>query len=77
MPAGLDLAYAALYFGISPSSHAAAYRRLSGLGDDSPTYLWRVKASERIMERYRQAAGFAVARLNAAPPIIRAVASVA
>ncbi len=49
--------YTALYFSITPSSHAAAYRRLSGLGDDSATYLWRVKASERIMRRYREDRG--------------------
>ena len=49
--------YTALYFGITPSSHPAAYRRLSGLGDDSATYLWRVKASERIMRRYREDRG--------------------
>ncbi len=49
--------YTALYFGITPSSHAAAYRRLSGLGDDSATYLWRIKASEQIMRRYRDDRG--------------------
>ena len=46
--------YAALYFASTPSSHAAAHRRLTGLGDDSSTYLWRVKASEQIMRRYRE-----------------------
>lgn len=49
--------YTALYFGSSPSSHAAAYRRLAGLGDDSSTYLWRVKTSEQIMRRYRDDRG--------------------
>ena len=46
--------YTALYFGATPSANPAAYRRLAGLGDDSSTYLWRVKASERIMRAYRQ-----------------------
>ncbi len=49
--------YAALYFTSTPSSHAAAYRRLAGLGDDSSTYLWRVMASERIMSGYRKDRG--------------------
>ena len=45
--------YTALYFGSTPAGRPAAYRRLAGLGDDSSTYLWRVKASESIMRRYR------------------------
>jgi soluble lytic murein transglycosylase-like protein len=45
--------YAELFFASTPSSHAAAFRRLSRLGDDSSTYLWRVRASEAIMRLYR------------------------
>jgi hypothetical protein len=45
--------YAQLFFASSPYSHAAAYRRLARLGDDSSTYLWRVRASEGIMSAYR------------------------
>ncbi len=45
--------YAELFFASSPFSHAAAYRRLARLGDDSSTYLWRVRASAEIMRRHR------------------------
>ncbi len=45
--------YAELFFASSPFSHAAAYRRLARLGDDSSTYLWRVRASEGVMGLYR------------------------
>jgi len=46
--------YAQLYFDASPDSHAAAYRRLYALGDDSKTYLWRVLASRQAMRLYRE-----------------------
>ena len=46
--------YTALYFGSTPASKPAAYRRLAGLGDDSSTYLWRVTAAKDIMRRYRE-----------------------
>src|SRR5215210_6062474 len=46
--------YAQLYFDASPDSHAAAYRRLYALGDDSKTYFWRVLASRQIMRLYRE-----------------------
>ena len=45
--------YAQLYFDTSPDSHAAAYRRLYALGDDSKTYYWRVLASREVMRLYR------------------------
>ena len=45
--------YARLYFESTPSSHAAAWRRLARLGDDSSTYLWRVLAARDIMRAYR------------------------
>ncbi len=45
--------YAQLYFDSSPLRHAAAWRKLSSLGDDSSTYLWRVLAAEDIMRLYR------------------------
>ncbi len=49
--------YAELFFASSPFSHAAAYRRLARLGDDSSTYLWRVRASAEIMRRSRSDPG--------------------
>lgn len=48
-----DISYARLYFDSTPTSHAAAYRRLAALGDDSATYLWRVMAAREIMRLYR------------------------
>jgi soluble lytic murein transglycosylase-like protein len=48
-----DISYARLYFDSTPTNHAAAYRRLAALGDDSATYLWRVMAAREIMRLYR------------------------
>lgn len=48
-----DVSYAQLYFDSTPLEHAAAYRRLAALGDDSATYLWRVMAAKEIMRLYR------------------------
>jgi hypothetical protein len=45
--------YAQLYFDSSPLRHAAAWRKLASLGDDSATYLWRVLAARDIMGLYR------------------------
>ena len=45
--------YAQLYFDSSPLRHAAAWRKLASLGDDSSTYLWRVLAARDIMRLYR------------------------
>ena len=47
------LSYAQIYFDSSPYEHAEAYEILTGLGDESSEYLWKVLASERIMELYR------------------------
>ena len=52
-----DVSYARLYFDSTPTDHAAAYRRLAGLGDDSATYLWRVMAAREIMRLYRSDPG--------------------
>jgi hypothetical protein len=49
-----DLSYARVFFDSSPAAHAAAWRRLAGLGDDSKTYYWRVLAAKRIMRLYRE-----------------------
>ena len=48
-----DISYTRLYFDSTPTHHAAAYRRLAALGDDSATYLWRIRASRDIMRLYR------------------------
>ena len=50
---GDDIPYAELFFGSSPLDHPRAHRFLSGLGDDSSTYLWRVRAAEGIMRLSR------------------------
>lgn len=48
------LSYARVYFDSSPSAHREAYELLSGLGDESAEYLWKVRASEQIMRLYRE-----------------------
>ena len=50
---GQPVPYAQLYFDTAPDNHATAYRLLSGFGDDSWTYYWRVLAAEQIMRLYR------------------------
>jgi hypothetical protein len=50
---GRDIPYAQLYFGTSPVDHSRAFAFLAGLGDDSSTYLWRVRAAQAIMHKYR------------------------
>jgi hypothetical protein len=45
--------YAQLYFDSSPLSHPAAWRLLSSFGDDSATYLWRLRAAQEIMALHR------------------------
>jgi hypothetical protein len=49
-----DIAYAQLFFDSTPVRHAAAWRVLSSLGDDSSTYLWRIGAAKAIMSLYRE-----------------------
>jgi hypothetical protein len=49
--------YAEVYFGSSPSSRPDPHRRLTRLGDDSSTYLWRVLAAREIMRAYREDRG--------------------
>jgi hypothetical protein len=45
--------YARLFFDSSPVDHGDAYAFLSSLGDDSATYLWRVRAAQAIMAAFR------------------------
>lgn len=46
--------YARLYFDSTPLRHERAYEFLSSLGDDSATYLWRVRAAREIMRLHRE-----------------------
>jgi hypothetical protein len=46
--------YAEVFFDTAPNLHPRAYRLLTGLGDDSKTYLWRVLASHELMRLYRE-----------------------
>ena len=48
-----ELSYAQLYFDSAPDHHPEAHEILAGLGDDSAEYLWKILASERIMELWR------------------------
>jgi hypothetical protein len=41
--------YVRLYFDSTPVHHAAAWRFMASLGDDSSTYLWRVQAADEIL----------------------------
>jgi hypothetical protein len=50
---GGDPSYARLYFDSAPLHHPRAYGLLSSLGDDSSTYLWRVRAAQEIMRLSR------------------------
>jgi hypothetical protein len=49
-----EIAYAQLFFDSTPLRHAAAWRVLASLGDDSSTYLWRIGAAKAIMSLYRE-----------------------
>ncbi len=48
-----EASYAQLFFDASPDQHSRAHRILTGLGDDSKTYYWRVLASTEVMRLYR------------------------
>ncbi len=48
-----EIDYARLYFDSSPQNHEEAWELLSGFGDDSSLYSWRVRASAGIMENFR------------------------
>jgi len=50
---GQPVPYVQLYFDTAPDHHRAAYELLSGFGDDSWTYYWRVLAAGQIMRLYR------------------------
>jgi hypothetical protein len=48
-----DVSWARVYFDATPKHRARARRLLSSFGDDSASYLWRVRAAREIMRRYR------------------------
>jgi hypothetical protein len=47
------LSWARVFFDTAPDRNAEAHRLLARLGDDSPTYYWRVLAAAEIMRLYR------------------------
>jgi hypothetical protein len=48
-----DLSWTRVFFDTTPLDHKRASQLLSRLGDDSPTYYWRVLAAREIMRLYR------------------------
>ena len=61
---GQAVRYVQLYFDTAPGHHSAAYNLLSGFGDQSSLYYWRVLGAAEIMRLYRTDRG-ALARLAA------------
>jgi hypothetical protein len=51
---GRAVPYAQLYFDTAPDRHATAYALLSGFGDQSSLYLWRVLGAAQVMQLYRR-----------------------
>jgi hypothetical protein len=49
----LGIDYPRLFFDSSPESHRESWELLSGFGDDSSLYYWRVRASQEVMEAWR------------------------
>jgi hypothetical protein len=49
-----DLSFTQIYFDSSPTRHGEAYDLLTGFGDESSDYLWKVRASEQIMSAWRE-----------------------
>jgi hypothetical protein len=52
-----DTGWARVYFDATPRNHPGAYELLSGFGDDSASYLWRVYAAREIMRLHREDPG--------------------
>lgn len=50
---GRPVPYAQLYFDSAPDRHGAAFSLLSGFGDDSSLYYWRVLGAINVMRLYR------------------------
>jgi len=49
-----DLSWARVFFDTTPDRNGGADALLARLGDDSPTYYWRVLAAQEIMRLYRE-----------------------
>ena len=49
-----DLSWVRVFFDTAPDRNAQAHALLARLGDDSPTYYWRVLAAQEIMRLYRE-----------------------
>ncbi|MGI8726119.1 MAG: DUF5715 family protein [Solirubrobacterales bacterium] len=49
-----DLSYAQIFFESAPDSNPRTWKFLSGLGDDSSSYWWRVLAARQVMRLYRE-----------------------
>ena len=50
---GKPVPYVQLYFDTAPDHHTSAYNLISGFGDDSSLYYWRLLGAEQIMRLYR------------------------
>ena len=48
-----ELSWAKLFFDSTPTQNIGAHKLLQRLGDDSPSYYWRVLAAREIMRLYR------------------------
>ena len=48
-----DLSWVRVFFDTAPDRNSSAHELLARLGDDSPTYYWRVLAAKEIMRLYR------------------------
>jgi hypothetical protein len=48
-----DLSYPRVFFDSAPDSHRKAYELLTGFGDESSLYLWKVLASKQILDQWR------------------------
>jgi hypothetical protein len=49
-----DITWPKLFFDTAPDRFSQAHGLLAELGDDSPTYYWRVLAAQEIMRLYRE-----------------------
>ncbi len=51
---GHSVPYAQLYFDTAPNHNPATFRLLSGFGDQSSLYYWRVLGAVEVMKLYRR-----------------------
>ncbi|HEY1508375.1 MAG TPA: hypothetical protein VGF93_05200 [Solirubrobacteraceae bacterium] len=50
---GKPVPYVQLYFDTAPDHHTSAFKLLSGFGDESSLYYWRILGAAQIMRLYR------------------------